>query len=218
MNKNDLTYAAFLNAVRVIQAEGLTPSVRIVRARVGGSNSTLVEYFRQWHSESEATQQIDENVSSALSDALKAEFGRIAQIVRTDSAARLAKADGEVKEISDLLKESERNLERSESQNQATAAHLLELEKKLAAQEARLLDSKEEIARLNDKLSETADALARSQAQAEQSLSTLKTVEQKISGQHTEIESHRQARHAAEVRAAVAESKLEEQRNKNKTD
>ena len=25
MNKNDLTYAAFLDALRVIQAEGLTP-------------------------------------------------------------------------------------------------------------------------------------------------------------------------------------------------
>ena len=214
MNKNDLTYAAFLNAVQVIQAERLTPSVRIVRARVGGSNSTLVEYFRRWHSDSEATKQIDENVSSALSDALKAEFGRIAQIVRTDSAARLAKADGEVKEISDLLKESERNLERSESQNKEITSYGLELEKKLAAQEARLLDSKEEITRLTHKLSETADALVRSQAQAEQSLSALKTAEQKISEQHTEIESHRQARHAAEVRAAVAESKLEEQKTK----
>ena len=213
MNKNDLTYAAFLNAVRVIQAEGLTPSVRIVGARVGAPIPHWLNSFRQWHSESEAIKQIDENVSPALSDALKAEFGRIAQIVRADSAARLAKADGEVKEISDLLKESERNLERSESQNKETASHQLALEKKLAALEARLSDSKEEIARLTHKLSETVEALARSQAHAEQSLTALKAVEQKITEQHTEIESHRQARHQAEVRAAVAESKLEEQKN-----
>ena len=88
------------------------------------------------------------------------------------------------------------------------------LEKKLAALEARLSDSKEEIARLTHKLSETGDTLARSQAHAEQSLAALKTAEQKITEQHTEIESHRQARHQAEVRAAVAESKLEEQKTK----
>ena len=137
MNKNDITYAGFLDALRTIQAEGLTPSVRIIRARVGGSNSTLVEYFRRWRSEAESAKQIGENVSSALLDALKAEFGRIAQIVRADSSAQISKAENEVKEISDLLKESERNLARSESQNEETAAQLLELEKKLAALEAR---------------------------------------------------------------------------------
>ena len=59
----------------------------------------------------------------ALSNAIKAEFGRIAQIVRADSTARLAQAGNEVREISDLLKESERHLARSESQNQEMAAH-----------------------------------------------------------------------------------------------
>ncbi|MDP4154040.1 MAG: DNA-binding protein [Bacillota bacterium] len=214
MNKNDLTYAAFLNALQVIQAEGLTPSVRILRARVGGSNSTLVEYFRRWRGESETAKQIDENVSPALSDALKAEFGRIAQIVRADSAAQLSKAESEVREISDLLKESEYNLARSESQNQEMASHQLELEKKLAALEARLSYSKEEAARLTQRLSETADALVRSQAQVEQSSTALKTAEQKIAEQHREIESQRQARHETEVRVAVAESKLAEQKAK----
>ena len=141
-------------------------------------------------------------------------MGRVAQIVRADSAAQLVKAKDEIKEISDLLKESERNLARSESQNQETTTHRLELEKKLAALEARLSDSKEETTRLTHKLSETAGALTRSQAQMEQSLTALKAAEQKIAGQHTEIESHRQARHDAEVRAAVAESKLEEQKTK----
>ena len=79
--------------------------------------------------------------------------------------------------------------------------------------EARLSDSKEEIARLTHKLSETGDALARSQTHAEQSLAALKTAEHKLSEQQVEIESQRQARHEAEVRAAVAESKLEEQKN-----
>ena len=75
MIKNDLTYAAFLDTLRVIQAEGLTPSVRLIRARVGASNSTLIEYFRRWRGESEAARQIDEEVSPAVLDALKADFG-----------------------------------------------------------------------------------------------------------------------------------------------
>lgn len=215
MIKNDLTYAVFLDTVQVIQAEGLTPSVRTVRARVGASNSTLVEYFRRWRNESEAAQQVSENVSPALLDAIKAEFGRIAQIIRADSAAQISKADNEVKEISDLLKESENNLARSESQNQEAATRLLELEKKLAALEARLSDSKEEVTRLTSKLGDISDALARSQAQAEQSLTALKTAEQKISTQQAEIEAHRQARHEAEMKAAIAESKLAEQKTKN---
>ena len=210
MIKNDLTYDAFLDALQAIQAEGLTPSVRIVRARVGGSHSTLIEFFRRWRGELEAAKQIDENASPAFSNAIKAEFGRIAQIVRADSTARLAQAGNEVREISDLLRESERHLARSDSQNQEMAAHSLALEKKLAALEARLSDSKEEIARLTHKFSETVDALARSQAHAEQSLAALKTAEHKLSGQQAEIESQRQARHEAEVRTAVAESKLEE--------
>lgn len=209
MIKNDITYPEFLDAVRIILAEGLDPSVRTIRARVGGSNSTLVKYRRQWLSESESAQQINESVSSALSDALKAEFGRIAQTVRADSAAKISKAENEVKEISDLLKESERNLARSEFQNKETAAQLLELEKKMAALGARLFDSKEEIARLTHQLSETSDALVRSQTQAEQASTALKAAEQKISEQNAEIESQRQAKHEAEVKAAVAESKLE---------
>jgi chromosome segregation ATPase len=211
MNKEDISYADYLEAVHAIMAEGLNPGVRTVRARIGGSHSTIVEYRRRWLSESETAKQIDESVSPALSDAIKAEFGRIAQIIRAESAARISKSENEVKETSDLLKESERNLARSEAQHKATASQLLELEKKLAALEARLSDGKEEVARL---LSETTDALARSQAQAEQSSITLKVAEQKISEQNAEIESQRQARHDAEVRAAVAESKLEEQKNK----
>ena len=55
---------------------------------------------------------------------------------------RLAQAELEVREISDLLKESESNLARSESQNREMTAHSLELEKKFAALEARLADIK----------------------------------------------------------------------------
>ena len=53
MNKNNLTYAVFLDGLQAIQAEGLAPSVRTIRARIGGSHSTLMEFFRRWRSETE---------------------------------------------------------------------------------------------------------------------------------------------------------------------
>ena len=34
MNKNNVTYAVFLDGLQAIQAEGLVPSVRTIRARI----------------------------------------------------------------------------------------------------------------------------------------------------------------------------------------
>ena len=130
MNKNDLTYAAFLDGLRVIQAEGLTPSVRLSALVSAAPIPPWLSFSAAGAVNPKRPKQIDENISPTLSDAIKAEFGRIAQIVRADSAAQLAKAQDEVREISDLLKESDRNLARSESQNQETSCTSIGIRKK----------------------------------------------------------------------------------------
>ena len=57
----------YIETLRVMLAEGLPPSVRVLRARLGvGSNSTIVEYLRRWRSESALGETVEEGISESF--------------------------------------------------------------------------------------------------------------------------------------------------------
>lgn len=105
--KEQVTYQVVAKAINELQADGQTPSVRLIRSKIGGSNSTLLEYLRRWQSDAELASAIEENISDTFQQALKAEFGRMTLTIRGKYEALLQQEKQQNKESQELLIEAE---------------------------------------------------------------------------------------------------------------
>ena len=221
MNKKELTYVSFIETLRVMLAEGLPPSVRVLRARLGvGSNSTIVEYLRRWRSESALGETVEEGISESFKTALRAEFGRVAQVVRADDAVQLSQAHTQLQEVTDLLRELEARGNELEAQRQAEQAAArqmaLALEKQLAARDERVSELERRLNQLSEQLTEVVAektaaqvAVAKAEGRVEQAEKTIQKSEQQLEATSRERDALKKSLHEAEIQAAVAESRRE---------
>jgi chromosome segregation ATPase len=189
MNKKDqVTYASFIKAANELKEEGQQPSVRLIRLKIGGSNSTLLEYLRRWHSETALAASVDHQISAELKDALLTEFGRVTQVLREKLQAEIDQERQQNKETRDFLLETENRCIEIEAKAQAdreqAAASILKLEKQLAAANERAA----ELQRQADKASEKAD--------------------KEIFELKEKVGRLREEAHQAQIKAAIAETKV----------
>lgn len=189
MNKKDqVTYANFIKATNELKEEGQQPSVRLIRLKIGGSNSTLLEYLRRWHSETVLAASVDHQISVPLKDALLTEFGRVTQVLREKLQAEIDQERQQNKETRDLLSETENRCAEIEAKAHAdreqAAASILKLEKQLAAANERAT----ELQRQADKASEKAD--------------------KEIAELKEKVGRLREEAHQAQIKAAIAETKV----------
>ncbi len=221
MKKEHITYPLFLQTVNQIKAEGQTPSVRLVRSRIGGSNSTLLEFLRRWQGESALASSIDETISDDLRQALLIEFGRVTKNVRENLETLLVQEKAQSNEANDLLNEAETRISELEAQIRETkeqADHaILLLEKQLSATEERVTEFQRQLDKLEGQFKESVMALeiartesAKAQIQLERADKTTQKAETKMEELEKKIITLQESAHQAEIRAAVAEARFAE--------
>ena len=221
MKKEHITYPLFLQTVNQIKAEGQTPSVRLVRSRIGGSNSTLLEFLRRWQGESALASSIDETISDDLRQALLIEFGRVTKNVRENLETLLVQEKTQSNEANDLLNEAETRISELEAQIKETkeqADHaILLLEKQLSATEERVTEFQRQLDKLEGQFKESVMALeiartesAKAQIQLERADKTTQKAETKMEELEKKIIKLQESAHQAEIRAAVAEARITE--------
>jgi ribosome-associated translation inhibitor RaiA len=189
MSKKDhVTYANFIKAANELKEEGLQPSVRLVRLKIGGSNSTLLEYLRRWHSDTALSASVDQQISDPLKDALLMEFGRVTQSLREKFQVEVNQERQQNKEVCELLAETESRCVEIEAKAHAdreqAAAAILKLEKQLSAANERAA----ELQRQAEKATQKAD--------------------KEISELEKKVGQLREEAHQAQIKAAIAETKV----------
>lgn len=139
----------------------------LVRAQVGGSNSKLMEFLRQWKSERQSASETDEDMSDVFRQALLAEFSRVVQKARERLEKQLHDEKSSTQEALVLLAETEKKCTDQTEKIVALEAQyqekVLALEKQIAGLEARLNDGQAREVKLTEKI----DMFQASQHQAE---------------------------------------------------
>ncbi len=170
-----VTYEVFVKAANELERENQRVSVHLVRAKVGGSNSTLMQYLRKWKEEKQLASTTDDDMSEPLRNALRSEFGRIAQKARARLENQLADEKSNTLEAQDLLSETEKRCTELQEQNtdfenlhkQTVSSY----EKQIAGFETLLKDAQKREAILNEKI----DSLQKSKHDAEVEAAVAKT-------------------------------------------
>lgn len=146
---------------------GNKPSVRKLKAQLGGSHSTLSEFLNQWRTQQALAHSNENELSEEFNQALLAEFSRVTEVVREKSKLLLNEKDEQLTEERELLAEYESRvvaLEKAlkESEEKVQSVQLA-LEKKLAVAEGDSQSAKHREKELQNKL----DALVEKCHQAE---------------------------------------------------
>jgi DNA repair exonuclease SbcCD ATPase subunit len=156
--KEAVNYELFMKTVDAMTAEGQTPSVRVIRSLIGGSNSTLLECLRRWRSETSTLAPADDAVSEPFKQALRAEMGRVARTACQGVETQLIEEKRQAEEARSLLKETETRFEELESQYQAeqeqAAKNALSFEKQLAARDEQVAELRRQIDKLEARFKE----------------------------------------------------------------
>jgi len=138
------TYEAFKTAANQLENEGERISVRSVRAKIGGSNSKLMECLRQWKSEKQLVDEIDEFISEPFRQALLAERGRAVKQTRERLEKQLTDEKNSTQETLILLVETEKMCAQHGERIKALEANyqktVLNFEQQVAGLKARLKD------------------------------------------------------------------------------
>jgi chromosome segregation ATPase len=186
--KDQVTYAAVAKAANELKAEGQQPSVRLVRLKVGGSNSTVLEHMQRWRAETTLATSVDAQISESLKNALLVEFGQVTKSLREELQAEINQERQQNKEICELMSETESRCVEIEANAHAdreqAAAAILKLEKQLSAANERAA----ELQRQADKAAQKAD--------------------KEIAELQERVGQLQQEAHQAQIKAAVAETKV----------
>jgi chromosome segregation ATPase len=186
--KEKLNYQAVVNAINELRAGGQAPSVRLIRSKVGGSNSTLLEYLRRWQEESMLASKVDADVSEVFQQALKAEFGRVTSSVRETYEALLSEEKRHTAECQELL---------------------VETEARVADLESQLRENKDECAKAILKLERSlAAAVERSAELQRQSEKSLEKADNQTESLRKQISTIQEEKHKSQVQVAILETKL----------
>lgn len=146
-----ITYQSVSTVCETLQAAGQTPSVRKVRAQIGGSFSTISEYLTQWRLQTQQASSASHELSAALQKALLAEFSQIEsqahkanQSTIDTLSSDLADANKAVLDCEKIINEQKTKIHQLMEQ---ARSDLLEHEKKVAAAESAidLLNAREAV-------------------------------------------------------------------------
>lgn len=186
--KNQVTYGVFVKAANELIAEGQQPSIRLVRLKIGGSNSTLLEHQQRWRSDTAQLAKVDNQISDSLKEALLTEFVRVTQSLSEKLQAEINVERQQNKEMHELLSETENRCAEIETKAQADSEHaaaaILKLEKQLSAANERAV----ELQRQADKAAQKTD--------------------KEIAELKEKVGRLRDEAHQAQIKAAIAETKV----------
>lgn len=186
--KEQITYQAVVKAINELKADDQVPSVRLIRSKVGGSNSTLLEHLRRWQGEAALASTTEEGISEIFQQSLKAEFGRMTLAIRDKYETALQQEKQQNKESQELLAESENRIADLEVQareyKEKSDQAILKLEKQLAAAVERTAEAQRQ-----------ADKVL---AKADKQIESLQQKNTQLQNEH----------HQSQIKAAILETKL----------
>lgn len=114
-----ITYNAFVKAIREITEEGQSPSVRTIRSRIGGSNSTLLQYLQRWEKEINQGIPFNEGTPELLKQSRLLENISVLQTDQSRLNEALIQEKELMKEFCDLLTELQDQIANLKVQYQA---------------------------------------------------------------------------------------------------
>lgn len=196
-------------AIEQLNSEGIKPTIRAVRERLGaGSPNRIQPLLAAWHDSNkpaEAAQAtLDDNDAQVFADIL----------ARTRSKAVAAKLEeitelkGQLDEITQTGQQLEDDNERLESLNAQLDEQRGEAVTLAGARQQRIEQLEAEQNRLQIQGQELTQQLATAQAQLAMQQQHNQQQQQRIEQQATELDAARQQTNAAQQAAAVAEAKL----------
>ncbi|SEG40461.1 replication region DNA-binding N-term [Legionella quinlivanii DSM 21216] len=173
-----------------LQLLGEKPSVRKLRAVLGGSFTTINEYLRQWREEQSLAGTSEFEISKELQDVIQSEFVRIAKEVQSSMQGTL---EEKTADLEDALKEIKElngknfNLEiKIAETNKHYEQHRIESDKKLAILEAEISYLKNEKEMLHKKLGEANKAKHDAEISAVEAKARLDEIKKQMKKKETE--------------------------------
>ena len=153
------TYEQVAQAAEALRAEGLVPTIRAVRDRVGGSPNTIHRHLSLWK-EKRSTPALPEETSlpASLLRELRQVLANAAQQVRDQESAAKQDREREIRDLAEALESAEARFREREDALQT-------LTDENALLQGRLLEKETEIARLRQALE--AERQAREKAREE---------------------------------------------------
>ncbi len=119
---------------------GEKPSVRKIKEKLGGSFNTISEYLNHWRNEQELAKESNADISQELSNAILAEFTKVAKKVESSFNAKLNEQNEDIKEAKEELELLSTKIKQLEQDNNDLSKSLeserLAHEKKSSADEA----------------------------------------------------------------------------------
>ena len=154
------TYEQVAQAAEALLAEGLVPTIRAVRDRVGGSPNTIHRHLALWKEKRSAPSVPEETALPAgLLREIRQCLANAAQQVREQEASEKQDREREIRDLAEALESAEARFRERED-----ALQTLTDEKALL--QGRLLEKEAEIARLRQELEQERQAREKAREEA----------------------------------------------------
>lgn len=162
-----LTYRSVVEACYAIILSGNKPSLRKIRARTGGSLSTVLKHYQQWSEEQTVIKKMDMELSEPFRQAVLVEFARATHTLQQTLTAQIDSEKRQLKETQELLVEHEAKVselsETLSTQQKAAEQTQLAFKKALSAAQALAADGAKREAALQSQMDTLRQALQASE-------------------------------------------------------
>ncbi|CAG0963879.1 hypothetical protein RHDC4_00860 [Rhodocyclaceae bacterium] len=207
-----VTAAAVAQACESIKNEGKKPSVRSVRARLGGgSPNDIAPLLADWKKGVRVVEAPPIQIDSAIYEAIAAQVRRESELAQRDAAETIAALESDVEELTQAGRSAElrgdnlnRQLESTKGQLQSLAGQIDQLktdaEQIKADAAAAVAKAEEEATRERKDREATISALGEAHARLE----ALPRLEEEVKRLHAELAAERSLRADAERQVAAA--------------
>lgn len=186
-----VTYQSVAKVCNHLRIIGEKPSVRKIKAELGGSHTVIGEFLKRWRAETQLSESSDMAISEELQHAILAEFAQVALQVQSSFKETIEENELDLKETSAALHECELTCRKQELEIDELKRKLhndtLNFEKKIAAYESsvnflkdRELDLQKKCAEANEKMHEAKVQTAIANTKADNFQNRLLELEQQL--------------------------------------
>lgn len=207
MKPASFNYEDVVKVCNELQKQGIRPTVKAVRAELGGSNSTILSYLHQWQ-ESERVKSEGQGIdflSKELKDMINAELFQYAKKCKTEIQEELTQIQDREQEARKLLKEAE-------EAKITFSKNIADLENELLTHKNLLATTKDELNIVKRELENERKSSENARIGAAEIKSKLKEFDRVL----RENEALKKANIELEIKMAVIEAKSETVLSENK--
>lgn len=216
---DSVTYELVEQAANELRGAGVTPTVRLVRDKVGGSNTTILRHLNAWKAANPPARHQVREIPIEVVTALESALNRVESTARAEVQAQLVEIQGTLEDITGENEDlQERNAELHE-QNAVLTSERDTLKGHVAEQAIELKTLRETVAREQAAAEAARVEQAKAQLRVEGADARLaeyqereRALREQLAAAQAELGAMRDGRAAAERTAAVNAAQLEAER------